>query len=63
MSRIPGQHDHDWSHVQRAPAQPAESVPVVLRSLPKAQSGEVPTLSGEKYGTLGILYDLRGYHA
>jgi hypothetical protein len=38
---------HDWPHFPRAPAQLAGSVPTVLRSPPKAQSGEVPTISGE----------------
>jgi hypothetical protein len=44
MFHVPGR-DHDWPHVPRASAQPVERVPLVLRSPPKAQSGEVPTLS------------------
>jgi hypothetical protein len=43
MSHVPGRY-HDWPHVPRASAQSVERVPVVPRSLPKAQS-EVPTLS------------------
>jgi hypothetical protein len=46
MSRVHGQHDSDWQHV--------ESVPAVPRGLPKAQFGEVPALR-RKYGTSGIL--------
>jgi hypothetical protein len=45
MSCLPGQRDRDWSHIPRAPAQLAESVSEVLRSPPKAQSGEVSTLA------------------
>jgi hypothetical protein len=45
MSRVPGRRYRGWPHIPRAPAQPAERVPAVLRSPPKAQSGEVPTLS------------------
>lgn len=45
MSRIPGQCERDWLHIPRASAQPVKNVPVVPRSLPKVQSGEVPILS------------------
>jgi hypothetical protein len=43
-SRVPGRRDRDWSHVTRAPAQPAENVPTVSTSPPEAQFGEVPSL-------------------
>jgi hypothetical protein len=43
MSHVPGRHDYDRQHVPRAPAQPVVSVPAVSKSLPEAQSGEVPT--------------------
>jgi hypothetical protein len=45
MSHIPGRRDRDWLHIPQALAQPAESAPAVARSLPKALSGEVLTLS------------------
>jgi hypothetical protein len=43
MSHVPWRRD--WPHVPRASVQPAESVPTVPRSLPKAQSRKVPALS------------------
>jgi hypothetical protein len=40
MSLVPGQRDHDLLHVERARAQPAESVPAVLKSSLKLSLGK-----------------------
>jgi hypothetical protein len=45
MSRVPGRRDVHWPHVPNVPAQPAESVPAVLKNPPYAESGRVPTFS------------------
>jgi hypothetical protein len=45
MSRTLEPRDRAWTHVRRAPAQPAASVPVVPRRPPKSQFGKVATLS------------------
>jgi hypothetical protein len=63
----PGRCDRDWPHVPKAPVQPAEIVPAVMRSPPKAQSGEVPTLPDRStvprahYITLGDNHRLREF--
>jgi hypothetical protein len=45
MSHVPMQRDGSWPYIPRPHAQPVKSVSASLRSLPKAQSGEMTTLS------------------
>jgi hypothetical protein len=62
MSCVLRQCDHDWPHFRRAPAKLEESVWAVLRSPPKAQSGEMPTLTEESMVRLSYCITWRDNH-
>jgi hypothetical protein len=56
VSCIPGRRDHNWLHIPRAAAQPAESIPAVVRSLPKeGEIGRVCSMNGENRNAYRIM--------
>jgi hypothetical protein len=58
VSHVPGRRAPDWTHVPRAPAQPAKIVPAIPKTPPKTQSRAVPALSEVRY--LGHIVSLEG---